>query len=127
LSASPDKSVVAVLREVIQRQKTAAGREDPAAFETLDLEFHRRMFEAAAVSDLYTLVRQRSGHIDRIRRLHLPVAGKMPEIVRDHGLIVEAIAAGDAAVAKVRVREHLSRSLAYSPALRERHPDYFKT
>lgn len=127
LCASPDKSVVAVLRDVIHRQKEIADQADPAAFEQLDLEFHRRMFEAASVPDLYALVRQRSGHIDRIRRLHLPVPGKMQEIVRDHGLIAKAIAAGDASAAKLRVRAHLSRSLAYSPALRERHPDYFRT
>ncbi len=84
------------------------------------------MYEAAGAPDLYALVRQRSGHIDRIRRLHLPLAGRTQEIVRDHGLIVKAIAGGDVAIAQHRVREHLSHSLAYSPALRERHPDYFK-
>jgi GntR family transcriptional regulator, rspAB operon transcriptional repressor len=125
LCASPDKSVVAILREVIRQQKDAADHTDLAAFEILDLEFHRRMFEAAAVPELYALVRQRSGHIDRIRRLHLPVAGKMQEIMRDHGSIAKAISAGDAATAKFRVRDHLSRSLAFSPALREKYPGYF--
>ena len=126
LCAGADKSVVAVLREIARQQKDAAERADVAAFEELDLEFHRRMFEAAAVPELYTLVRQRSGHIDRIRRLHLPVAGKMQEVVRDHGLIAKSIVAGDVAAARIRVRDHLSRSLAFSPALREKYPDYFK-
>lgn len=126
LCASPDKSVASLLREIVGRQKQAADQGDPAAFETLDLEFHRRMFEAASVPELHALVRQRSGHIDRIRRLHLPIAGKMQEVVHDHVLIVKAVAAGDAAAARLRVRAHLSRSLAYAPALREKHAGYFK-
>jgi GntR family transcriptional regulator, rspAB operon transcriptional repressor len=126
LCASPDKSVAAILRGIIRRQKDAADSADLAAFEELDLEFHRRMFEAAAVPDLYALVRQRSGHIDRVRRLHLPIGGKMQEVMRDHGQIAKAIAAGDIATAKLRLRDHLSRSLAYSPALVEQYPNYFR-
>lgn len=126
LCASPDKSVVVLLREVVRRQKNAADGAALASFETLDQEFHRRMFEAASVPELYALVRQRSGHIDRIRHLHLPVPGKMQEIVRDHASIAKAISAGDTAAARARVHDHLSRSLAFSPALREKHPGYFR-
>lgn len=125
LCEAPDKSVVAVLRELVEQQNDAAKRADLAVFEALDLEFHRRMYEAVGAPDLYALVRQRSGHIDRIRRMHLPVAGKVQEVVRDHGLIVKAISSGDVASAQHRIRDHLSRSLAYSPALREKYPTYF--
>ena len=125
LAEAADKSVVDVLRDIIVRQQDLAKRSDFARFDEFDREFHRRLYEAAGVPGLYALVRQQSGHIDRIRRLHLPVAGKMQEIVRDHGLIAKAIAAGDAAAAQTRLRNHLSRSLAYSPALEEKHPDYF--
>ena len=126
LCEGPDKSVIAVLRDLIEQQKDVAKRADLVRFEALDLEFHRRMFEAAGAPDLFALIRRQSGHIDRIRRMHLPVAGKVQEIVRDHGLIVKAISSGDVAAARFRIRDHLSRSLAYTPALRESHPDYFK-
>lgn len=125
LAALPEKDFVAGLKDIIDRQKKAAAKDDVDLFYALDRDFHRAMIEAAGAPDLFTLVRQRSGHIDRIRRLHLPVAGKMQQIVRDHGLIVKALAAGDAAKAQAHVRDHLSRSLAYSPALREKHPAYF--
>lgn len=123
LCESPDKAFLDDLRGLIGRQKAAG--EDYEAFSVLDRDFHRRMYEAAGAPDLYPLIRQHSGHIDRIRRLNLPVAGKIQQILRDHAQIVKAIAAGDAEEAEFRVRDHLSRSLAYSRALRERHPDFF--
>jgi GntR family transcriptional regulator, rspAB operon transcriptional repressor len=126
LSTAPDRSVVHVLRDLVARQKAAAERADLSGFEQLDQEFHARIFEAAGVSDLYAFLRLRSGHIDRIRRLHLPVSGKSQEIVRGHGLIVKAISAGDATDARRRMRDHLSSSLAYLPKLREKYPTYFR-
>lgn len=123
---APDKSVLPVLRRLVVDQKEAASASDLQSFDDLDREFHRRIYEAAGVPDLFALVRQRSGHIDRIRRLHLPVRGRMQEIVRDHGRIVRAIAAGDTGGAQQRLREHLSHSIAYSPALREMYPEFFR-
>ena len=126
LSTAPDKSVVPFLRGLVARQKVAAEHQDLSTFDQLDREFHARIFEAAGVSDLYAFLRQRSGHIDRIRRLHLPVSGKSQEIIRGHTLIVKAISAGDAADARRRMRDHLSSSLAYIPELREKYPTYFR-
>jgi GntR family transcriptional regulator, rspAB operon transcriptional repressor len=127
LCALPDQDFLPELRALIGLQKQRAKVGDYEGFNSLDRNFHARMFEAAGVSELFQLVRQRSGHIDRIRRLHLPVAGRMQQIMRDHGLIVKAIASGDAHRAQASVRDHLSRSLAFSSALREKHPTYFKT
>jgi DNA-binding GntR family transcriptional regulator len=75
---------------------------------------------------LWELVRRQSGHIDRLRRLHLPKEGKMREILAAHTAIVEAIAAGDAAAAQGALRDHLSRSLDFVPSLRDLHPTYFR-
>jgi DNA-binding GntR family transcriptional regulator len=127
ICVSADRTVTQDLRELIEWQKDAAKRVDLAAFEDLDRAFHQRIFEAAGVAELYQRVRQQSGHIDRIRRLHLPYAGKMQEVVRDHTLIVKSIAAGNPAEARQRMRDHLSHSLAYSPKLRERNPTWFKS
>ncbi len=126
LCGASDKSVVVVLRALIDAQKEAAREGDLVRFDRLDLEFHQRMYEAAGVAELYALVRSRSGHIDRLRSMHLPVAGRVQDIVRQHASIVKAITAGDVSAAQRGVREHLSRSLAYSPALREKRPDYFR-
>jgi DNA-binding GntR family transcriptional regulator len=125
ICASAERAVVNDLKALIERQKEIARTADVAAFDAADRDFHRCILEAAGAGELHALFRQRSGHIDRIRRLHLPYAGKMQEIVRDHTAILKALIAGDAAEARFRVRDHLSRSLAYSPSLRERYPQHF--
>jgi DNA-binding GntR family transcriptional regulator len=71
------------------------------------------------------LVRRHSGHIDRLRRLNLPVAGKMQEVIRDHEAIAAAIEAEQPDEAQHVLRDHLSRSLDFVDRLRASHPDYF--
>jgi DNA-binding GntR family transcriptional regulator len=92
----------------------------------LDEAFHRQLCEAAGVPDLWVTVRSRSGHIDRLRRLHLPSPGKALAIERQHGEILDAIAAGDAALAQDRMREHLSGTLARIEEIRLRYPSYLR-
>jgi len=62
------------------------------------------MYEAARLPDLWVLVRRQSGHLDRLRRLHLPTPGKAASIVQDHRRILRAIAATrDCVVGRTRV------------------------
>ena len=58
-----------------------------------DNDFHAQLYAATDNQELWALVRSRSGHIDRLRRLHLPSPGKAQDIVRHHKLIVTAIGA----------------------------------
>ncbi|WP_290813089.1 FCD domain-containing protein [Ferrovibrio sp.] len=85
------------------------------------------MYDAAGVPDLWTVMLKRNGHIERLRRLHLPMKGKVDQTVRDHIAIVEAIAAGDPIAAAREVRAHLSRSLAFIEGIRAHYPaEYFR-
>jgi DNA-binding GntR family transcriptional regulator len=126
LAALPDKDFEPELRGMLDAQTVRAAAGDVDGFDSLDRAFHKRLMELAGAPDLYALVRGRSGHIDRIRHLHLPVAGKMGEVVRDHARILKAIVAGNAGKAQARVRDHLARSLAYVETLRAGHPDFFR-
>jgi GntR family transcriptional regulator, rspAB operon transcriptional repressor len=127
LAGMSDRAFVAELNEFVEAQRGYAGKQDLKGFYASDRHFHRRMYELAGAPDLWVLVRQRSGHIDRIRRLDLPAAGKMTQVVRDHGLIVAAIAAGDATAGQAHMRDHLSRSISLSQSLQDQHPTYFKS
>jgi GntR family transcriptional regulator, rspAB operon transcriptional repressor len=126
LAELADKPFVTELNEFVEVQKEHAAKQDLTAFYASDRGFHRRLYELAGAPDLWGLVRQRSGHIDRIRRLDLPAAGKMAQVVRDHGLIVAAIAAGDASAVQAQMRDHLSRSISLSQSLQDQHPTFFK-
>jgi len=69
-------------------------------------------------------VRSRSGHIDRLRRLHLPSPGKAQDIVRHHKLIVAAISASQPNEAQRHLCQHLSGTLGYLAEIRARFPEY---
>ena len=124
LAGRADKGLVASLRRHIDVQTAVMGSESLHEFIAADQAFHRQMYEAAGVPDLFDLVRRRSGHVDRLRLLHLPTSGKERAIVRDHRRIVDAIAAGDAEAAQAGLRDHLSGTLSKIDEIRARHPAY---
>ena len=126
MAEKPDAAVIERLRILIRRQNAFADLADHEAFTQADQEFHRLTYIAAGVPELWTLVRRQSGHIDRLRRLNLPVAGKMREILKAHTAIVDAIEAGDGARAQAALRDHLSKSLTFVDTLRADPPEYFE-
>ena len=89
-----------------------------------DNEFHSQLYTAADKQDIWALVRSRSGHIDRLRRMHLPSPGKAQDIVRHHRLIVKAIEAGEPDGAQRHLRTHLSGTLSELARIRSRYPEY---
>jgi DNA-binding GntR family transcriptional regulator len=125
LALAPDEAVLAKLRSLVRQQTAFADLGEVEAFNTADRAFHRTMYEAIGIIDLWHLVRRQGGHIDRLRRLNLPVEGKMREILRAHEAIVAAIAAGKPEEAQLHLRDHLSRSLDFVDKLKASHPEYF--
>jgi DNA-binding GntR family transcriptional regulator len=126
LASKPDRIVVERLESLIRQQTAFAKLGEHAAFNAADQAFHKTMYESAHVAELWDLVARHSGHIDRLRRLHLPVPGKMRDVIRDHRAIVDAIAAGKPDEAQIALRDHVSRSLGFVETLRSSHPNYFR-
>lgn len=126
LALKPDETLVEKLRSLIRQQTAFSDLGETAAFAAADQAFHRAMYEALGMGELWHLVRRQSGHIDRLRNLHLPKAGKMRDILRDHAAIVDAIAAGQPEAAQQSLREHLSHSLEFVDELRQSNPEYFR-
>jgi DNA-binding GntR family transcriptional regulator len=126
LALKSDAVLTADLDALIARQRQFAREGNLEAFMAADNEFHARLYAAADKQDLWMLVRSRSGHIDRLRRLHLPSPGRMQAIMRHHRLIAQAIGTGRPEDAQVQLRSHLSGTLGELPAIRSRHPDYLR-
>jgi DNA-binding GntR family transcriptional regulator len=124
LALAENKALAADLDRMIGHQQQLAKAGDFEAFMVADNDFHAQLYAAADKRDIWALVRSRSGHIDRLRRLHLPSPGKAQDIVRHHRLIVKAIGAGEPDQAQKHLRAHLSGTLSELANIRARHPHY---
>lgn len=123
LAQDADPALARMLAGLVERQRASLEPGDLGTFTQIDMEFHRCLYQAAAVPDLWSMMRSRSGNLDRLRRLHLPLNGKARSILEQHAAIAEAIGCGDAAQAQRMVRTHLSGTLSAIDALRLRYPD----
>ena len=125
LAASRDMQLVAALEQLVSQQRVALEHSDLDGFSRADHAFHQRLYTAANAGELWRLIRGRSGNMDRLRRLHLPLNGKADAILLDHAEIASAIRAGDAARAEACLRRHLSGTLSELMVLRDQYPDYW--
>lgn len=125
LARAPQPELAAPLRGALARQRTLHAAGEQAGFAEADEAFHAALHAAAGVPGLRDLVRSRSGHLDRLRRLHLPEPGKAEAVLAEHAAIVEAILAADPAGAEAAMRAHLSGTFAEAGRLRAASPHYF--
>lgn len=126
LAEACEPATITRARSIIKMQEAVA--DDPgqlAIFQELDELFHQTLFAGLGRSGLHQLVRERSGHLERVRRLHLPEQGKILSILDGHRAIIDAIAARDAQAAIAAIRDHLGRTIARVEDLRREYPDYF--
>src|ERR1044071_4271068 len=70
LAIQHDEALVAGLQATIARQQQCAKAGEFEKFMTADNEFHSQLYIAADKQDIWSLVRSRSGPIDRRRRGH---------------------------------------------------------
>ena len=118
------QALICRLQGAISRQSLALSPAGYGEFALADQDFHRALYETADVLPLWEIVRQRSGHIDRLRRLHLPAAGKAQAVIRDHKAIVRALEQRDADAGAVALNKHLRGTLSFVDEIRSRYPNY---
>lgn len=124
LAATPNKDMEKALLVFTGQQRICLKAGDLEGFTAADQAFHKKMYADAGVSDLWTTVRNLSGNLDRLRRLHLPLNNKANSIFTQHNDIAKAIGAGDQAAAQEAVRAHLSGTLSQLELLRDKFPSY---
>jgi len=124
LAQAAPAGLVAQMKATVARQAALAAAQRYGDFVEADRAFHRLMYEAGGVPGLWDLVGRFSGHVDRLRRLHLPTAGKTEAILRDHRAIVRGIEAQDPAAAQAALRKHLSGTLSAVDEICRQYPDY---
>lgn len=125
LAERNDAALAQTLQSLVLQQRAALKARDLESFYRIDHAFHKQLYSAADVQELWRLMRDRSGNMDRLRRLHLPLNGKADKVLKDHADIADAIGQGDVAAAEQAVRRHLSGTLSELDALRAQYPDYW--
>jgi DNA-binding GntR family transcriptional regulator len=126
LAEQAPPELIGELEAQIALQAALAASQRYGDFVDADRRFHQLMYEAAGVPGLWDMVNRVSGHVDRLRRLHLPTAGKTEAILRDHRAIAQAIKRGDASGAQKALRKHLSGTLSAVAEICARYPDYIE-
>jgi DNA-binding GntR family transcriptional regulator len=124
LAQAPNPAVKKTLSALVAQQQASLAAGDLDAFTAADQAFHKSMYASAQAPALWHVVRNLSGNLDRLRRLHLPLNNKAQSIVAQHAEIARAIGLGDPARAQTAIRTHLSGTLSELDALRDRYPDY---
>ncbi len=125
LARAPSPALARRLKAELARMRGLLGADDREAFAEADESFHAALHEAAGVPGLRELVRSRSGHLDRLRRLHLPEPGKTEAVLREHRAIAEAILEAAPDSAEAAMRAHLSGTFAEAERLRAATPQFF--
>jgi DNA-binding GntR family transcriptional regulator len=124
LAMEKPTETASALERIVGEQKQALLPEKYDLFDSLDKDFHRTLFESIGILGLWATVRRQSVHLDRLRRLNLPMPGKMETVLADHQAIIDAVRCGDPERAVAAMRKHLSGTLSIIDLIRERYPDY---
>lgn len=126
LTRESPKETAAALSVILRQQRAVASTETYDIYDSLDRDFHRTLYERADIPQLWANVRRQSVHIDRLRRLNLPMPGKMQAVLDDHQAIVDGIGSGDPEAATAALRKHLTGTLSIIDQIGEKFPDYIR-
>ena len=113
----------AVLDGLIAAQAAAVAAEDREGFHALDDAFHREVCALSGHEFVWTLIREKKAHMDRVRFLSLSFGAQ--QALDDHRAILAAMKAGDAEAAEAEVRTHLGRIEDILARVRQTHAAHF--
>lgn len=126
LTTTDPEGTAAALSSVLVQQEAVATPETYNQFDELDRAFHKVLYQRAGIVGLWNTMRRQSVHLDRLRRLNLPMPGKIEAVIRGHRDIIKAVASGAPEVAADMLRQHLSGTLSMVEVMREKYPDYIE-
>jgi DNA-binding GntR family transcriptional regulator len=120
-----DSDAAARLRQNLASQRDAQTSADLEQFYRLDEQFHRELVATSGYPGISDLLDSSRAHLNRVRRLSLPVPDIMEELIDQHSAVVDALERKDADEAEAALRHHLRGVYRVLEPLRDAHPDYF--
>ncbi|WP_328323159.1 MULTISPECIES: GntR family transcriptional regulator [unclassified Streptomyces] len=120
-----DAEDIAALRTILDTQRATLTAADPDAFFEEDEAFHRRLMEASGHRTLWRTVTTAKAHLDRARRLSLPLPHRIEDLIAEHTAVVDALERRDAASAEKALRGHLQGVFDDIGTIQANHPELF--
>ncbi|WP_406567463.1 GntR family transcriptional regulator [Azospirillum canadense] len=119
------RSQVAKLRANLELQRELEAAGDFNGFHQADESFHALIAETAGYPGFWALTQQVKVQVDRFRLLTLPVLGRVPAVIAEHTVIVEAIANHDPDAAAKALDVHLDYLQVTISDAQKANPLYF--
>lgn len=117
---------LALLRRSLRLQELLVADQDPAGFYAEDAAMHALILSFTGYRRLSQVSETAWLQVNRARRLHLPLPGRIAASLEEHRAIVAAIEARDPAGARAATRTHLRQLLALLEPLERLRPEFFK-
>jgi DNA-binding GntR family transcriptional regulator len=115
-----------LLRQHIGLQEKCMREKDFLQLFALDESMHGAIFAALNKGRIWGAIQQMNSHYNRVRMLNLFYGYNWPLIVEQHRLLVQAIAAGDAAAGEAVLDVHLNKVIIDLRELQQDFSHYFK-
>lgn len=122
--AKAPSELINVLEGNLKAQQASISA-DKDEFHVLDEAFHEAICVTAGHAHVWSLIREKKAHLDRIRYLTLSMA-RRGLVIEEHTGIVEAIKDRDVKSAEARLRHHIEDVLSEAGQIQTRFPDYFE-
>ena len=90
-----------------------------------DNDFHQLLCKVAGFPDVWQVIQNYTGQLDRVRRLAFPVSGHFDEVAQEHADIYAALKMGDETRAHGLLRDHLNDITQVLDAVVASEPDFF--
>jgi DNA-binding GntR family transcriptional regulator len=121
-----EEADILALRSIVARQTQTRDDGDLDCFYSLDDEFHSSLCAIGGRAIAWSISQRASGHLNRVRRLSLPVHDYITEMVHQHTAVVDAVSERDPDAAEHQLRGHLSKVLAGLGDIAHDHPEFFE-
>ena len=115
----------AALAANMASERDAVDVTDRVRFYQLDVEFHQILTTHLGLKHAGEILDGLRAHLERVRRLLMAPPGRIRVTFNDHGGIVAAIVAGDAARARTAMADHLAGTTEQFETFARERPELF--